>query len=86
MTDCIKLRLLAAALPALLLAGCGNKVKDKDDQRTASGEVLDGTISDAMLPLASVTSQPPRLKAQPSDEASGDAGATEGPDPDVPDN
>ena len=74
MTDPAKLRLLAAILPALLLAGCGGSKKDKDDQRTASGEVLEGTISDAMLPLATVTSQPPRLRELPSDKADGEEG------------
>ena len=87
MTDRLKLPLLAAALPALLLAGCNSqKAKDENDQRTASGEVLQGTISDAMIPLAQVTSQPPRLKEQPSEEASPDAEATPDSDPDVPAN
>ena len=78
MTRSLMLRLLAAALPAVLLAGCGGAKKDKDDQRTASGEVLEGTISDDMIPLATVTSQPPKLKAQPTDDASGDAGDESG--------
>jgi uncharacterized protein YcfL len=85
MTDRTMLRLLAAALPALLLAGCGgHKAKDKTDQRTASGEVLQGTISDSMLPLARVTSQPPRLKAQPSENAGTDQGNQTGTPGDAP--
>lgn len=68
----MKARLLAAACTALLLAGCGGG-KDKADQRTASGQVLQGTISDDMLPLATVTSQPPRMKPQPSASGSADA-------------
>ncbi|MGN6498778.1 MAG: hypothetical protein ACTHKM_01360, partial [Tsuneonella sp.] len=34
-----------------------------DDKRSAEGQVLGGTISDAMLPLDTVTSQPPLLPA-----------------------
>jgi hypothetical protein len=71
----MKARLLAAACAVLLLAGCGGK-KDKVDQRTASGEVLQGTISDDMLPLATVTSQPP--KARPHAAASGSDSADDG--------
>lgn len=67
----MKARLLAAASALLLLAGCGGH-KDKADQRTASGQVLQGTISDDMLPLATVTSQPPRMPAK----ASAGAGAS----------
>lgn len=65
-------RLLAVACAVLLLAGCGGK-KDKADQRTASGQVLQGTISDEMLPLATVTSQPPRMKVRPSASGSDSA-------------
>jgi hypothetical protein len=61
----MKARLLAAASAALLLAGCGGH-KEKEDQRTASGQVLQGTISDDMLPLATVTSQPPRMPVKRS--------------------
>lgn len=68
----MKLRFAMLALPALLLAGCGDSSAD-DDERTASGEVLEGTISDGMLPLDTVTSQPPLVKAQPSAGASGEA-------------
>lgn len=66
-------------LPLLLLAlaltaGC-NDTADKD-RRTASGEVLEGTISDAMLPLDTVQSQPPLMKAEVK-KAAADADATE---------
>ena len=47
------------ALPLLaLLAACGGDAP-ADDGRAASGEVLEGTISDAMLPLDRVRSEPP---------------------------
>jgi hypothetical protein len=69
-------RLLAAAMPILLLAGCGGgSDSDKADKRTASGEVLEGTISDAMLPLETVKSQPPLLKVQPAEEQTNEEGA-----------
>lgn len=59
------LRLMAAAVLGLLLTACGGGADD-GDERTASGEVLEGTISDAMLPLDQVTSQPPPLKIEPA--------------------
>ncbi|OYW45695.1 MAG: hypothetical protein B7Z08_11660 [Sphingomonadales bacterium 32-68-7] len=71
------LRLIALlALPALL-AACGGEPRD-DDERSASGEVLEGTISDAMLPIDTVSSQPPLAEpvrsgtgsARPDDAAS----------------
>lgn len=76
----MKARLLIIVLPVLLLAGCGGHKKQATDKRTASGEVLQGTISDSMLPLAQVTSQPPRLKVQPSaspDQGTEDQGTPE---------
>ena len=63
----MKARLLVAASLALLLVGCGGH-KEKD-QRTASGQVLQGTISDDMLPLATVTSQPPHMRVKASGSA-----------------
>jgi len=76
-------RSLALLLPLLLLAGCNNK-PSRNDQRSASGEVLQGTIGDDMLPLDKLKSQPPLLapsegKSTPegaADEASGAADAT----------
>lgn len=50
---------LFLALPALaLLAACGGDAP-ADDGRAASGEVLEGTISDEMLPVDRVRSEPP---------------------------
>ena len=49
---------LFLVLPALaLLAACNDA--PSDDSRSASGEVLEGTISDAMLPVERVRSEPP---------------------------
>lgn len=58
--------LILAGTPfmALALAACQ---QDKAPTATeASGEVLEGTISDDMLPLETVTSQPPPMEPQPS--------------------
>lgn len=55
-------RTLAIAAPLLLaLSACGDDdaVEVENDGREASGEVLDGTISDAMLPLDQARSQAP---------------------------
>jgi hypothetical protein len=72
-------------LPLALLAGCNDKT-DKNDRRSASGEVLQGTTSDAMLPLDKLKSQGPMLapserKSTPEgvdDETSGVDEATSG--------
>ena len=50
-------RLIVAVLPLALLAACNEEATD--DGRAASGEVLEGTISDAMLPVDRLTSEPP---------------------------
>ena len=47
---------LAALICALPLAGCGKK---DNAGGAASGEILPGSVSDAMLPEDRVTSQPP---------------------------
>ena len=67
----IRLR-LGALLPLILpvaLAACQGE--DKPAQKgTAAGEILEGSASDAMLPLDTVRSQPPLA---PRPEASGKA-------------
>lgn len=69
-------RLMSAAALALLLAGCGGS-SDDGDERTASGEVLEGSISDEMLPLEQLTSQPPPLKVEPTSRSSESADEAE---------
>ena len=54
----ISKRLLIALPPLMVLAACGENAP-ADDSRSASGEVLEGTVSDAMLPLDTVKSEPP---------------------------
>lgn len=69
-------RSIVLVLPLVLLAGC-HKQAPKNDRRSASGEVLEGTTSDAMLPLGQLTSQPPLLppsKKPTTPEAAADKG------------
>lgn len=62
------------ALP-LALAACG-KDKEPDTKAEAAGEILPGSIDDAMLPMDTVRSQPPLV---PQTDAAAKAGkATEG--------
>lgn len=54
------LRLALICLVPLVLAACGSgSDKKQKDQRTAAGEILPGSASDAMLPYDTVRSQPP---------------------------
>lgn len=52
----------------VLLAACGggNVEREEGGAGEAEGEVLGGTISDEMLPLDSLKSQSPPLKAEPA--------------------
>ena len=63
--------LLAIGLaPALVLGACHGGAAT---QKSAAGEVLSGSVSDAMLPLDTATSQPPRAAGTAGDGAdSGD--------------
>jgi hypothetical protein len=70
-----RVKRLAVVLPVVLaLGGCGSDpAPGTDGGGTASGEVLEGSISDAMLPVDTVQSQSPPLEKTPSD-AGGSAG------------
>jgi hypothetical protein len=57
------LRRVSSILALVLLAACGRDAP-VDEDAAASGEVLEGTISDAMLPLDRVRSQPPLAEAE----------------------
>lgn len=64
-----------AALCVLALGGCNKK---PETQAQAGGEILEGSISDAMLPLDTATSQPPLApKTVTSDKGDGEAAASE---------
>ncbi|WP_211277354.1 hypothetical protein [Erythrobacter donghaensis] len=59
------IRLAPLACLALALAACGDEAAPAAKQGgAASGEVLDGSISDAMIPLDQVTSQAPLAPRQ----------------------
>lgn len=64
-------RLLVTIAALGALASCGDKAETGKERTTAAGEVLGGTVSDAMLPLDTVRSQSPPLRG-------GDAGEEEG--------
>jgi hypothetical protein len=59
---------LPMLLPMALLVACGEEPAASDGGRSATGEVLEGTISDAMLPLATATSQPPLLPPEQQED------------------
>ena len=74
------------------LAACNSgKSGRSDDQRMASGQVLKGSISDAMLPYDTTKSQPPRAPREASETAdkadsaasSEEAASAEAPKPDA---
>ena len=62
----------------LLLAGCGDEQQpiEADDGRSATGEVLEGTISDAMIATDTLRSQAPLAEIAESGDAA--AGTTRG--------
>ncbi len=72
-------RWIAAAFLALTLTACGgDEAKKADGAGTAQGEVLPGSVSDAMVPLDQVKSQAPLApKAEGGDRK--DAKATDKP-------
>lgn len=83
------LRLALILATPLILAGCGSgSDKAGKDHRTAAGEILPGSISDAMLPYDTVRSQPPLApketgkpgaKGDSPKNADADAAATDAP-------
>ena len=76
---------LLLAMPAFaLLAACGGEAPTGNDSRAASGEVLEGTISDEMLPVDRARSEPPLedpeafAKARSAADGADAAGTPEG--------
>jgi hypothetical protein len=53
------LLLAAPGLALLAVAGCQRHEEREDGQRTASGEVLSGSVSDSMVSYEAQTAQPP---------------------------
>lgn len=70
-------RIAAIAMGTCLLAACdGGDTGSQASSGDATGEILEGTISDSMLPVDTVRSQPPLLQEAPTSESSGeDSGA-----------
>ena len=81
--------ILAATCVALTACGDNSTPADQvDENATARGEVLGGSISDDMLPLDTVTSQSPPLREERVESAASeeqieetDAAAQEEPEP-----
>ncbi len=73
--------LLPLLIAALALTACGKEAAPPqgDDNRRAEGEIQGGSISDAMIPLDTLTSQSPPMKRRPAsgDEADGEDEAGE---------
>lgn len=69
--------ILAAAPLLILLASCGEDAatSGEDDAREASGEVLEGSISDDMLAIDQVRSQAPLAAPEPGEGATGTGGS-----------
>ena len=66
---------IALVLPVLLvLSACEDEpeVSVEDDGREASGQVLEGSISDEMIPLDQVRSQAPLAEADASEDGETD--------------
>lgn len=68
-------------LPAMIaLTACGSDpAPTEGNANTASGEVLEGSISDAMLPLDSVQSQSPPQEKKPAEAPGPEASTAEEP-------
>lgn len=69
-------RIVFPLVAALMLAGCDKDAATPsgDDNRSAEGEVAGGTISDAMIPLDTVTSTPPAMKETAAAKPAGSSG------------
>lgn len=67
----MKAKLLGLCAAVALLNACGDDpVADAPEENaTAQGEILEGTISDEMLPLESLKSQAPRADGKTDAEA-----------------
>ena len=85
MSELTRLRVLFALSALALVAACGKDEVAQSDGRSASGEVLEGSVSDAMLPLDRVQSEPPledpeafaEAQEKAADAAPGGDGAAE---------
>ena len=69
------IRTLITCLALAALASCGDDAAqdDVEEMNSASGEVLEGTISDAMLPIDEVRSRAPQAEILPEGQGAGQA-------------
>ena len=70
----LPLRLLCLGFLPLTLTACNNEKKPAES-RTAQGEILPGSASDAMLPLDTIRSQPPLAPMETESAKPGKASA-----------
>lgn len=77
----LRLPHLAAAAGLLLLSACTDDAVPVAEGGSASGDILPGSVSDAMIPTDTLQSQPPLMAPAPAaagapapSEADGDAG------------
>lgn len=72
------IRPLIACSALAMLAACGDDVAEDDveEMTSASGEVLEGSISDAMLPIDEVRSRAPQAEIVLEGSGSGGAAAS----------
>lgn len=75
-----KPRLIAAVVLMLAAAACH---KQPDKQGQAGGEILPGSASDAMLPMDTVTSQPPLAPRSDKGPSAGESDAADAAAPDA---
>ncbi len=77
----LRVKRIGVVLPVVIaLAACGSDpAPSAEGANTASGEVLEGSISDAMLPLDTVQSQSPPLEKAPPEDAGAAASSAEDP-------
>ncbi len=63
---------------AIMLSACGSDAPSEETEaeagRGAKGEVMGGTISDAMIPLDQLKSKSPHITEEPTPPSTGDAG------------
>ena len=73
----VSLRMLVPAAAVVLLAACSDETAPvaADEGAGASGEILEASVSDAMIPLDTLKSRPPHAKPAPS---ATEAGAAQG--------
>jgi len=63
-------RIAVIALSALTLASCGDSSESAADGQAVNSRILDGSVSDEMIPFEKLRSEPPAAKIE-HDEAGG---------------